>query len=214
MDEPIIDLREKYKPNSMKSKAEEKTEPSKKEVHQITKTQARIRKKSPGKKFLESFIADDAVNIKDYIIYDVLLPALKNTVVDAVTNSIQMIFWGDKRPSSNTLRSGGKTYVSYGSYSSISSSNNRRDMGAGSRARHNFDDLVLSSRGEAEDVLSQLVDLTIDYGFASIADLYYMTGLQSTPTDQKWGWRDLSTAYVARVRDGYMIKLPKTILIN
>ena len=207
------DLREKYKPNSVKSK-NDAVEEQKKEIHQVTSKPAQIRKKSPGRKFLESFISEDVPSIKDYILYDVLLPAFKNTIVDAVTNSIQMIFWGGQRPATNTSRLGGKTYVSYGSYSSVSGNTNRRPLDSSSRARHNFDDIIIDNRGEAEDILSQLVDLIIDYGRASVSDLYYMTGLQSTPTDQKWGWRDLSSAYVARVRDGYMIKLPKAILIN
>ena len=81
-------------------------------------------------------------------------------------------------------------------------------------AATDFCDIVLDNRGEAEEILSQLVDLTIDYGAASVSDLYYMVGIASNHTDQKWGWKDLSSAYVARVRDGYMLKLPKTILID
>lgn len=210
------DFREKYKPNSQKSKLELQTEkePEPKEIRQISTNAARIRKKSPGRKFVESFIADDAKSIKDYILYDVILPAFKNTVVDAITNSVQMIFWGDTKRPSNTTRNGGRTYVSYGGYSSISSQNSRRPISDISRARHDFDDIILDSRGEAEEVLSQLVDLTIDYGRASVSDLYCMVGIQSNHIDRKWGWTDLSTAYVARVRDGYMIKLPKTVIID
>lgn len=205
------DIHELYKPNSLKYKSEstEEKKDDKRKIRQVSSSPARIRKKSPGKKFLEAFISDDIDDIKDYIIYDVIVPSIMNTVLDTVTNGIQMLFWGDKGRKPNISRSGGKTYVSYGSYSS-----DKRSMDNISRARHNFDDLVLDSRGEAEEVLSQLVDLTLDYGHASVSDFYYMNGISSTPIDQKWGWKDLSNAKVERVRDGYIIKLPRAVLIN
>lgn len=215
MDELVQELREKYKPNSNKSKQiQEDIQPDKREAPKLVATSGvRIRKKSPGRKFLESFIAEDAVSIKDYILYDVLLPAFKNTVIDAVTNSIQMVFWGENRRPGNSSRMGGRSYISYGNYSSGSPAV-RRDTISQASARRDIDDIILASRGEAEEVLSNLVDLTLDYGRAAVSDLYYMVGLQSTHTDQKWGWKDLSSAYVERVRDGYRIKLPKVIAIN
>lgn len=208
----MADIHDLYKPNSFKSKLEEKTtvQESKPEIHQVASSSARIRKKSPGKKFVESFIADDARDIKNYVIYDVLLPAVKNTIVDAITNSIQMIFWGETRRPNNSSRSGGRSYVSYGNFSSAAPVNRNINP----RDRYSIDDIILDSRGEAEEVLSQLVDLINDYGRASVSDLYYMVGLPSNHTDQKWGWRDLSSAYVSRVRDGYILKLPRIVTID
>ena len=76
----------------------------------------------------------------------------------------------------------------------------------GSRARHDFDDILFESRGEAEDVLSHLVDLTIDYGVASVADFYDLSGIESQFTDNKYGWTNLRDAEVTEsMRDAYRV---------
>ena len=76
----------------------------------------------------------------------------------------------------------------------------RREPSARNRSRHDFDDIVLDSRGEAEEVLSTLVDLVEDYGVASVADLYDLVGIESTFVDTKYGWTNLSSLYKPRKR--------------
>ena len=46
---------------------------------------------------------------------------------------------------------------------------------------------------------------------ASVADFYKFAGMeeQSTYMDRRWGWYDLSTARVDRVRDGFSISMPR-----
>ena len=87
-------------------------------------------------------------------------------------------------------------------------------MSRTSRARHDFDEIILETRGEAEEVLSHLVDLTIDYQQATVADLYDLVGITSNFTDNKYGWTDLRSASVTRVRDGYLINLPRTQILD
>jgi hypothetical protein len=76
------------------------------------------------------------------------------------------------------------------------------------RAKHNFDEIVLNSRVEAEEVIDRLYDVVSRYESASVADLYELVGLSSTHTDHKWGWTDIRGAGVQRVRDGYLLDLP------
>jgi hypothetical protein len=128
-----------------------------------------------------------------------------------------MLLFGERK-GSKTRRDKDRSYVSYNSYSSRDRDRDRRDdrreLSQRDRARHNFDDILISSRGEAEEVLSHLVDLTIDYGQASVADLYDLVGITGEFTDNKWGWTDLRSASVSRVRDGYLLNLPRTKLID
>jgi hypothetical protein len=74
---------------------------------------------------------------------------------------------------------------------------------------HDFDEIVLSSRREAEDVIDRLFDLVGQYGSATVSDLYELVGLPSTHTDNKWGWEDARGAGVTRVRNGYLLDLPE-----
>lgn len=47
------------------------------------------------------------------------------------------------------------------------------------------------------------------YGVVSVADMYDLCGMTCNYTDNKYGWKSLARADISRVRDGYMIKLPK-----
>lgn len=82
-------------------------------------------------------------------------------------------------------------------------------MSRQARARHNFDEIVLDQRSEAEDVIDRLFDLVSRYESASVADLYELVGLSSVHTDNRWGWTDLTGAGVSRIRGGYLLDLPE-----
>lgn len=204
------DIRKQYPSNAHKIEKEDKKEDKK--VEKVIKGTAIRRKKSLGQKMSETFLGDDTKSVTQYIIYDVLIPAAKETISSMVSGGIEMLLFGEAK-GRNTRRDRNKSYVSYSSYYK-DDRNDRRDRERSNRARHNFDDIILDSRGEAEEVLSALVDLVEDYGVASVADLYELVGMSSNFTDNKYGWTNLSSACVERVRDGYLIKLPRTVLLD
>jgi hypothetical protein len=191
--------------------AKEETE-EKKDQKVITGTVI-TRKKSFWRKLKDGFLGEDVGSVGSYIIYDVLIPAAKDTLEDLVKGSIEVLLRGEVK-GSRTRRDGGRSYVSYSNYYKSDDRSSRRDTSYVNRARHDFSDIILKSRGEAEEVLSQLVDMVEDYGMASIADLYQMVGVPTNFTDNKYGWDNLSSASVSRVRDGYMLDLPKAILLD
>jgi hypothetical protein len=77
------------------------------------------------------------------------------------------------------------------------------------RAAHDFDEIILDSIGEANEVLENLIELISKFEQATVADLYDLTGIDPTHTDYKWGWKDLRGARVSRVRNGYLLDLPQ-----
>ena len=133
-----------------------------------------------------------------------------------VKGSFKMALFGDEKGSSNrTSRDNGVSMVSYNNYSSNQRPDSRtRDVVPRNKSRHNFDDIILASRGEAEEVLSHLVDLVLDYGQATVADLHDIVGIPIEYTDNKYGWQSLSRAEVQRVRDGWLIVLPKPVQLD
>lgn len=208
-------LKSDYPSNSKTVKKEEKET---KKVEKVITGNVKLKKKSLGKKFMETFVGEDIDNIGQYIVYDVLVPAAKDAISDMIEGGISMLFYnGDKR-GSRTRRSGSKSFVSYDKCSygtkDRDRDRDRREFSSKSRARFNFDDISLETRGEAEEVLSHLVDLTIDYDQATVADLYDLVGITGNFTDNKYGWTDLRSASVSRTRDGYVLNLPKTVLLD
>lgn len=197
--------------NSHKSK--EETKKPEKKVEKVTSGKVVKQKKSLGKKFAETFLGDNIESVSSYIIYDVIIPAAKNMISDTVSNGIEMLLFGQTR-GSRTRRDRGKSYVSYSNYYKDRDRDRDRQISQRNRARHNFDDIILESRGEAEEVLSHLVDLTEDYGMASVADLYDLVGVTSNFTDNKYGWDNLSSGRVVPVRGGYLLELPRPIVLD
>jgi hypothetical protein len=193
--------------------------PPKPELEQITSGIVKQQKPSWTRRLMGTFIEDDTRSVGDYIVHDVLVPAAKAMLSDMVGGGIDMLLFGGRR-GSRTNREGGRSYVNYNSASyrggrtSVPDRDRDRDRGRDisrtGRARHDFGEIVLETRGEAEEVLSALVDLTIDYDQATVADLYDLVGITSNFTDNKYGWTDLRNSSVSRVRGGYLINLPKT----
>ena len=190
-----------YKPNSHKYKAEQKEKEREKRAEKVVSGNVKTKKKSSGRKIADSFIGDDAGNIGNYILNDVLIPSVKKAVVDIVTDGIAMLLGTDKKKS----RSGSSSYVSYRSYS-----DDRDDRYRSSRTRsYSFDDIIFESRGEAEEVLDRMDELIDTYRAVSVADMYALAGLSCDYTDNKYGWTSLRSADIVRVSGGYMIKLPR-----
>lgn len=89
----------------------------------------------------------------------------------------------------------------------------RREMTPRGRALHAFEEIVLETKPEAEEVLYQMRVLLHKYGAVSVADMYELLRVSSQFTDRQWGWEGdgiLDGAYVTRIRGGgYLLELPK-----
>lgn len=165
-----------------------------------------ITKKQPAyKKFFGSIAQEDSRTLKDYFLYDILAPMIKRGIEDIVH---VWLFGTGKR---DYDRASTRSTVSYRSYY------DDRDRGTKTRVLstgYNYDDIILSSRAEAEKVLTSMDDLIDKYGLISVADYYDLVDVSSQYTDNHYGWDDIRSARVVRVSNGYMIKLPKAVPIN
>jgi hypothetical protein len=195
---------EEYKSNSHKSR-EEQTVPDKK-VEKVISGAARSKKKAGIQKFTDLFFPEDVGDVKSYVLTDVIIPAAKDIISDVV----RRVLYGERGARNNSPAS----KVSYRSF--YDKDNNRRDSNGSQRPKsgYSYDDIILDNRGEAEEVLSSMDDLVSRYGLVSVADLYDLVGVTGNYTDNKYGWTDIRNASIIRVRDGYMIKLPKTLPLN
>lgn len=201
---------EEYKPNSHKYKEDQNRSAPEKKVEKVIAGTVKSKKKSEIRKFTDVFISEDINNVKSYILLDVLIPAIKKAISDIVTNGIDMILYGETgKTKSNSIAS----KVSYRSY--YDGRNGRRDYSAiRTKISYNYDDIIFDNRGEAEDVLSRMDELISTYGLVSVADLYDLVGVTGNYTDNKYGWTNIRSASVIRVRDGYMLKLPKALPLD
>ena len=199
-----------FPPNSEVSKQDIE---EKKDIQPVTSDAIR-RKKPLRRKFSEVFVAGSAKTAVSYALWEVLLPAAKDTVVEVITQGVEKLFFGESRRhrGTTTPQSGPTGYVSYQRYSMQNRmSSPQRVMSRQARARHDFDEIVMEDRTEAELVIYRLFEVISRYESATVADLYQLVGLPSSHTDYKWGWTDIRGAGVSRSRDGYILDLPEPI---
>ena len=185
----------------------------------VIQGKAVVRKKSLGKKFAETFLAEDVTNVKDYLFYDVIVPAVKDVIVNTITNGIQAFVYGGARSQGQRFTGsyGIGRYPSGNSYTSYSAKygNPRPDpaLHTVDRGYMNDKEPILETRYDAEVVLDDLADLIASYGQATVGDLYDLIGFDSRHTDYKWGWVDLSTAQVRKVPGGWLVDLPRPVRV-
>lgn len=203
----------KFKGNSHKQREQEKQEKEqKREVAKVISGTAKTKKKSGITKFADVFVSEDLDNVRSYIILDVLIPAAKKAISDIVTNGIDMILYGESR---HTKRDSMTSRVSYRSYYDKGRDRDRdRDRGVTRRRSFDYDDIVLDTYAEADEVLTKMEELIDTYGDVSVDDLYSMVGItDDNYMNAKFGWTDLRNAKPRRIRDGYILDLPKAMPI-
>jgi len=179
-------------------------------IERVTSAEAVRRKKRLGSRFKETFVGGSARDAVDYMILEVVIPAIQDTLIDAFQGGVERLIRGDTRPRHPRTTS---SYSNLGhvDYRGISTNKppTSRTLSRQSRTRHDFGDIVIQSRKEAEEVLDQLYDILSRYGSVPVADLYELTGIQSSHTDHKWGWTSLRGARVSPQRSGgYLLALP------
>lgn len=179
-------------------------EEKKKELKPIAK--GHVKEKGLGEKAAEAILSEDTKTVGSYILWDVIIPSVKNTIADMVIGGIEMVLFGSSRGSRRS-KSGSRV-----SYSGYYDSKFDRDEPRGYRDRRNqysYDDILLDDRGEAEEVVSTMEDLVRRYGEASVADLCSLVGVNSKHTDQKWGWTDPRDFSYRRSGRGYILDFAK-----
>ncbi|MDB5716123.1 MAG: hypothetical protein JWO15_3520 [Sphingomonadales bacterium] len=183
-----------------------------KRVEQVVQGKVTQRKTPLGRRMSRNLFGGDVHSVWGYVFGDVLIPAARDAIADAVNGGIERVIFGDGGGSRSRHRSSSRGHTPYNRYSSPQSrprDEPRRELSHRARANHSFDEIILDSRVEAEDVIRRLDDLAERYDAVSVRDLYSMVGITSSYTDEKWGWTDLRDAYVSRVRNGYLLNIPK-----
>lgn len=176
-----------------------------------------VKQKKPlGRKFAEAFTGDDAQSVGNYVFMDVIIPAAKNMFVDAVTQGIERMIFGEapsRRSGSRSSYGGSRGSSQYVPYNKMSEPERtgRTSWSDRGRSTHNFDEIILKTRGDAERVLDSLAEVIDKYDVASIADLLDLVDITSSYVDNKFGWtmQTFAGARVVPVRNGYLLDLPK-----
>lgn len=210
------DEKVKWPSNSNASKNEQDTTPEKREAPKLKGT-ASVKKKNLATKFAEAFVADDVKNVGKSLVYDILIPAIKDTISKMVSNGVDSMLFGGEKRRGDVYRDRERTFIT--DYSGASKKN--RDNRSSPRGRTaDFSDVMdvcYDYREDAEEILRNLKADIADYDLVSVKAYAAYAKLKDLHFDYPmadYGWNDLSDAYIDRYRDGYHLILPRPKLIR
>lgn len=222
---PINSVGSEY-PNASYANSQRPTPPATQRARQeavVSQGSVKLRKQSAWKRARHKIVEENGQTLMSYILNDVVIPTLKSTFVDVVSNGADIMVYGEARHGRPTInRTSGATRIIGGSrnggpyttYTDISSSRNTipvrtgQTSAAGLRNRLALDDFIFETRAAANDVLDRMSTLIDDYGMVSVLNLYDFCGLTCPFTYDDYVWTDLSTVSVTAVRDGWLLNLP------
>jgi hypothetical protein len=187
-------------------------------IERVISAPAEQRKRGLGRQFKDTFVGGSGRMAMEYMVTDIVVPAVRDLMFDALQGGLDRLIYGESRI--RRSYGGGSRSPSSSSYDGVGHVNyqgiiqNRssggRPLSRQARERHDFGDIILQSREDANDVLDRMFDVLSRYGSVPVSTLYALTGIQSSHTDEKWGWTSLSGARAAKQRNGtFMLDLPE-----
>ena len=184
-------------------------ETEKKKLKKVIKGEVGVKKKTLGQKAGEAFLSEETGGIGNYILSDVLIPAIKDTLADMATSAINMAFYGDTRGTRSSRSRGSSIYRG-----EVKSYENCYGNRGGSRIetvrdRYDVGNIIFSSRGDAEEVLDTLLEAIDRYDMVTVGDLYDAIGEPTKTRDFNYGWTRLGNARIRPNGRGYILELPK-----
>lgn len=205
--------------NADKSPAKPAAKDDHPKLDRVVTGRVKVKKRGLGSQIKEHFAGDDARGVGTYILLDVLIPAAKDAIADSATKGIERLLFGDVR---GRVRAGSvNTRSGYTNYNSVSTGSagragepDGRSLSRSARASHNFGEITIPDRGEADFVIQTLADIIEQYDRARVSDLYELVGITGTPIDDRWGWTSIIGARAERSRDGYLLVLPRPISLD
>lgn len=202
-----------YPSNSNKQKNQKPDLPEKRKP--VAK--ATVQKKTGVAKFVDSLINKDIKDMRSYLIDEVVKPTIRNTISDSiggilniVQDSINTALYGENGARVNRKRSSNPSYMV--PYDKISSRSNSRNSNVDDP--FHLDDLVFTTRGDAELVLRNMQDDIRNFGAVTVLTLFDLADQDAPYTGRKYGWRNLNGVRVRSVHDGYIIDLPRPSLLD
>lgn len=202
------------KPNSYKYKSEEASrEPEKEKLKPVVKKGSVVSTKKPfGQKMAETFLSEDARDIKEYVIKDLIVPGIMNAIID----TLRMAFFGerDRRDERRRYDDRPYNYSTKYRYGPSSRSSRREDRRYESDDKVDYRHIVLDNKEDADRIVYELRDRIHNTGQACIGDLFDLVEIAGGYTDQHWGWKDERDIRVRRISSGYLIDVAEAIYVD
>jgi len=157
--------------------------------------------------------------IGQYVNEEIIKPAVKNIIYDAITSGLSRALNLDHRAyrppnySGGTARGPYQPRTNYSTNSRQAPHDERRTVRP---SRYGVEEYVIEDRYDAAHVLTTLTENADMYDTVSVADYYDLIGVPTVYTDNTYGWTfdTITQASIVPVRGGgYIIKFPPVEVI-
>lgn len=177
-----------------------------KKVERVVTSKVQRRKTPFSRRMTQNFIGGDVQGTWGFVVGEILIPAARDMLLDAVRGGAERLIFPDSTPTRG--RRGGP--INYAGMSSRGPRmDQRREAPRRGRTSYDVDDFLFETRAEAMEVRDRMEHYIDRYGQVSVADLFSLVGEPSTHVDNNWGWTDLSYSQIRHNRDGYLLSLPR-----
>lgn len=184
-----------------------------KPLEKIVTEDVEYKKKSIGAKLKGLFLAADFKTTTGYIFREVMLPATRNMMHDAVTKSAERVFYGERvsrTPIRNNTRYGSVQYTgeSRRRGNVIDMDTRRRPEYQRNTRTAGISEILMGNHNDASMVLERMHDIIENHEFVSVADFNELCGLPVSSVSHNVGWYSLRGAEIHNSREGYILSLP------
>lgn len=173
--------------------------------------------KKPGitRKFMDTFFAEDVVDVKEYILDNVIIPNIKRVL----SQSFNTLLFG--KGAGGRDRGEYRDYVSYRNYFDDDRPSRRSAPSSKGRRIYHWDDITFvddeygTGREKAEKVLDKMYEDLQQYGLTTVQWLYEYSGNTAPWTAHNYGWTSIKSADIVNIGGGeWAIKMPKPMPIE
>ena len=153
--------------------------------------------------------------LKQHAIEDVILPGLRDAVWDIFTTTLSSLLYGTtgagpRRQNGSRPFTSSINYASTNSYNRMGRPQSSPNKVAKVKPRPE-EELIFACKADAEAALDALRESVASYGVVSVQSLFEMCDRTAPFTSNKYGWMDLEDAYIERVREGYILRMPRSL---
>lgn len=213
----------------------------KKNMEKVVKEGVTKKKKTLTSRFVKGVAGPDGFSgIGEYVKDEVVVPAVKNILLDTVSGAVGMVqdsimssinykLFGDKAPplrSSYNRRQGPavghrqeinhRTAYNTRPQTSHGTTNRQQPLETRRNTRERpllLEDYILEDRDDAAHVITMMIEYADNYNQVSVADYYDLIGVTSVHTDYSYGWTldEIHRTTMAPSGGGFVVSFPPAL---
>ncbi len=196
----------------------EQSQPEDKVVRKISGNPI-VKKKNLADRFSMLVWGGDLKAVRDEVTVSVIIPAVKDLIYNTGMSALSQIVYGANDAPSSDYTSFRTNYENHFRSNSNKTSSSRmvndqiRSVSDRVRSKSSvsFQEITVESRQDILLIREELLDNINRYGSVSLLDYYRTCRVGFEPTDDNYGWRDLRSINPRKVRQGWILDLPRPV---